>query len=534
MAIGELQISTILRKPIVRAGAFITLSLFAGLLLLGNSMISPFSHDEHQFIVGARLFADQGSLPYLDFPHNHMPYLVFVYGFLFKLVSANLLTARLVSVAASIATVGMLGWISWRMSSKSGLVFGWLSVVGTILIIIGNPFFIFTSGKAWNHDLPTALVLGATLLVWQSYKNLERRWHLILSGLLVGAAIGLRLSYIFAVPAIVASVLLFREGRRFLQPILRLLAFGVGLIIALLPALALYASSPDRFLFGNLGYQALNTEYRFLLDHNIAMTLAGKVEYLFGLVVDKPSNLIMLIAAALAVWLWSRRERIEAEARNLSNLALLMAMHLFIGAFISTPSWPQYFYAPIPFLVLASLVTLSDLGSRIGSSRWGVGIFGIMSIASLAAVIQYYSPIDSMRAHNNWVPLEARRLGRLIADEIGKGTVLTLAPLIPLEAGLAIYPEFATGPLIWRISPLMGASEREAIGVISPDELSTLLKDHPPAAVLIGFEAGNEGFRPGEPFSLENPLINYARDAGFHATKLRSSLISTEIILWHP
>ena len=47
----------------------------------------------------------------------------------------------------------------------------------------------------------------------------------------------------------------------------------------------------------------------------------------------------------------------------------------------------------------------------------------------------------------------AEALARLAApDGIATGPVATLSPLYPLQAGLPIYPEFASGPFAWRVA----------------------------------------------------------------------------------
>src|SRR5437868_2817504 len=72
--------------------------LMVGLLLLGLSMTKRLDHDEHQFIASGVLWARRGLLPYRDYPYFHMPYMVFVYGLLFKLSDHLLLVARVFTV----------------------------------------------------------------------------------------------------------------------------------------------------------------------------------------------------------------------------------------------------------------------------------------------------------------------------------------------------------------------------------------------------------------------------------------------------
>ncbi len=84
------------------------------------------------------------------------------------------------------------------------------------------------------------------------------------------------------------------------------------------------------------------------------------------------------------------------------------------------------------------------------------------------------------------------------------GKVLTFAPIFPLEGGLDIYPDFAAGPFTWRSAPLMDASERQRLGILSHSQLERLLTTNPPSGILVGYEP-----------DLEAPFIKYAQDHGF-------------------
>ena len=93
-----------------------------------------------------------------------------------------------------------------------------------------------------------------------------------------------------------------------------------------------------------------------------------------------------------------------------------------------------------------------------------------------------------------------------------QGKVLTLAPLFPLEGGLEVYTEFATGPFAWRRAHLIPEQMRRKLGIVSEAELAALLDAEPPAAVLAGYE---------NRFGLEEPLIEYAESSGYRAVELK-------------
>src|SRR5438105_3710278 len=88
------------------------------LLLIARAMFKRLDHDEHQFIASAVMLSRRSLLPYRDYPHFHMPYLVAVYALLFKLSDHLLLTARLFSSACGFLIVLLVGSIAWKLFAQ--------------------------------------------------------------------------------------------------------------------------------------------------------------------------------------------------------------------------------------------------------------------------------------------------------------------------------------------------------------------------------------------------------------------------------
>ena len=164
MSVGEHSAGTKVgrRWPITAGRGLLVVGLVAaGLtLLLGHAMVAPFGHDEHQFVFSGQLLADQALLPYLDFPYNHSPYLVFLYGALFKLTDFDLLAARAISALGALATAAMLYGACWRAAEGETTFWKYWISAGAVVILLANPIFQSTTGKAWNHDVAGALALG--------------------------------------------------------------------------------------------------------------------------------------------------------------------------------------------------------------------------------------------------------------------------------------------------------------------------------------------------------------------------------------
>jgi hypothetical protein len=482
-----------------------------GPLVLVQAMTQPLSHDEHQFLASGYLLGAQGLLPYRDFPFHHLPNLSLLYALLGRLSPALLLNARLLSAAFGLATAGLVFALARRWLRVLGGWPSWAVAAGAALALVLSPLFEYTSGRAWNHALPTCLAVAAMWVQLQA-RHSDRRANWVISGGLLGIAAGARASFLAAVLPFGLFAIWPRVGggpRR-----LRDFLAGIGLGLA--PTAVLAALAPRGFLYGNLIYPLQNAQYRRLLLHDDAMNLPAKLVYFVEQVLLDPVHLLL---AATGLWLaWRVRLSPSRAHRRRSPevvLALGTSTALGLAALVPTPSWYQYFYAPLPFglLALAGMVRL--VAPKPGRLLAATGLL-VAALAALRAPSLRNLPV--LARPGDWLPVQIHDLGVRVAEQVGDGLVLSLAPLVPLEGDLQIYPAFATGSLTWRVSPFMSASPRRQYGVISPQDLQAYLGPNPPGAVLVGFELHNEGFSLDDPGGLELPLEQYAQQHGYRLT----------------
>ena len=118
-----------------------------------------------------------------------------------------------------------------------------------------------------------------------------------------------------------------------------------------------------------------------------------------------------------------------------------------------------------------------------------------------------------------WFPNRARKFADELRRYVERGKVLTLAPAWPLEAGLSIYPEFATGPFAWRSARFVSPERRKRFKLVAPADLESFLQMDPPAAILTGVEDKE----------LEGPLLQYASEHSYRPVKLQK-----QRTLWIP
>lgn len=505
-------------ERLLMIAAVVGFFLVLGLLQLGLNMRRGLNHDEHQFVASAALIARDALLPYRDFPYFHVPLLSLLYALLIQSWDRLLLVARLVSVIMAWLTLWLIFAAGFRRRLAPSLrERGTFAALGT-LWLASLPLFVYTSGRAWNHDLAVLLLLLAFFV--HSDTLIERRspWWLGASGLLIGMAATTRLSFaLVALPFALVIWLypVYTLGRRWRAT----MAFMVGAALGALPAIALFAADPAAFLFGNVEYVRLNTEYYRAAGATTAMTLWGKVSYLLELLVFQPADglavLVLIVAVIPLVRPLTRRLPFvrhgapptpKEESLFRLAFALLLLLFTLVGAFAATPSQPQYFYALFPLVILSIIYALTAWPMHMRMA--GLRIFIIASVASVILAVPAYVPgLAVVFTPARWVPNKLHEQGRWAMNLIGDGPVLTLSPIPVLEGGAAIYPEFATGPFAWRIAPLVDAATRPELHLVAPSDLAGFLDDDMPAAILVGLD--------NDDALEERPLVDYARAQGF-------------------
>jgi hypothetical protein len=474
------------------------------------------NHDEHQFIASAELIADEGLLPYRDYPYFHLPNLALVYGLLYSFTEYKLLAARLISAICVTAAAGLLYLFSLVSFKKLSPPAGHWVGAGSVLLFVASPLIAFTGSFAWNHNLAMLLALLAFLLHWQGPRRERPGLWIFFSGLCLGLAIGTRLSYASALVPF-AAVLYLYPGHRSPVGIFKCLGiFGAGLLISLIPVLLLFVAAPQQFIFGNFTYASLNTFYReeagFFGPPN-PMTFTEKFYYFWDFVLPQPGNLLSLLAflflgfTPLLAEVWQHKGSLYEPV-----FLLLLAPFVAWGALLPTPAWYQYYAAPLPFAILAVVYGMAVLIRRHPPGRaWILALF--LQVVLIASLYQSgdYRRMTFLLHPEAWRPLMVHDLGVQVAELSEGKDVLTLAPIYPLEGSASIYPEFATGPFAWRTAGLLKPAERAALSLVSDQELERFLGDRPPAAILVGFE-----------HALEGPFNDYALAHNYRWVELGS------------
>lgn len=513
----------------------LVLVLLGGAILFGRAMNASFDHDEHQFVASAQLLVSRGLLPYIDYPYFHMPNIVFANSLAVAASSYDFLAVRTLGALWSLGLAVTICCLTLHLLQAASALLRQLAALTASLVLILDPVFITADGRAFNHMLPGMLSLLAFAACRQGLRE-QPGWKWFgLCGTLIGLAAGTRFTYAALIPVYALVVALLPKARLLRTRLVSASMLGAGTLVSMLPALALFLAAPDRFFFGNYIYIRLNTLYRQTVEYGLAMDLPAKWEFLLKKVLLHPLDFFLYAAfvvfSGAAVYRWLRsRDESDPGAPLAAGLGLV----LFATAFAPTPSWPQYFFAPLPFLMIAFVYGVSWLSQR--KALYGYIAVGTLAILALTsgAVTTARSNLERLLQPEQWLTVEIHDFAMQIRAQVPAGKVLTLAPIFPLEAGLDIYEPFTVGPFAWRTAHLVGAELRGQYGIVARREVEDYLAIDPPAAVLVGFETESAGFTPYDKGKLEKPLEDYARQSGFHYQAMEVVFTRGPVMLWTP
>lgn len=521
---------------VLPAVALVGLLALAAPLLIQTALEREITRDEHQFVAAATLLAREGRLPFRDYPYFHVPFQVPVQALLIKLGANPLAGARHCSLALGLGCLGLVFWGAWRYLAGLPPWLGLGLAAALAVWLTHHPLFLYALGRAWNHDLAMFLALAAFLVLGPALGRPRPGRPLLASGLLLGLAAGTRLSWAPVVfPMLVAVYWLGPPPGR--PRSWRLgLPFLAGLALAGLPLLPLALTSWDDLVFGVLVYPSQLTT-QFWAQHNYAraMDWAGKLAFLRGQVLPIPGDYSLfgtyahtgLLAAAtllLALPLNLLALVRKNTAWRQSGLVLLLLPVVFLGAMLPTPNMYQYYYQPVPWCLLALALALGALPelapARLGRP-WLWAPLGLLAVYALAHGGYHLVHAGQAGWGPGWKagPSDAQAVGRAMARQVGAGRVLTLTPTFPLEGGLTIYPELASGPFAFRVAHLLSPEERRARRMVAPADLEAFLAPQPPAAILSGLER-----------DLDHHLTDYAQAHGFQPR----GLPDPRLVLWLP
>lgn len=510
-------------------------------LLVSTSVSATLSHDENQFIAPGQLLLSHGWVPYFSYPYTHMPYSTIFYAISAGLSDYDFLAGRVLSSVAWLACIMLTVAIarrvrtgvddrSWRDASWPRL--GWEFLL--VYLFIHHAPALFILRTALNHSWATLLTLLSTWFFVSGITSGKKpSWWASLSGACMAAAAMTRLNFASLVVVLLVCWMLYALWLKRGSVGRLLLSYAGGALASSLPVLALAAIAPRQFFYTNAVYVRLNTIYYEQLLHKSGMELASKLRVFKNGILVRPLDQV-LYAVLIFAAVYSIVQLVRTKSvRGLALFSMAsVAGTLWLTAFAPTPTLLHYFAAAVPFLFLVLMSIEFGLG-RLEVPARSMG--ALLVVLAAAASIRFRSPLAELAVLRDpaaWPPVQVHELSMQVRNHVPDGKILTLQPMIALEAGDDVYPFTVNGPFSWRTSLLLTAERRRDYDVTSPEELPAVLAASPPDAILEGFEAPNAGFERQQLGGLETPFAEYARAHGYNAVVLIPPYWPRGLTLW--
>lgn len=502
-----------MRKNIVILIFIVPVLLFALLGAFARIMLM-FDHNEHMYLAAA-LLSGQGKVQYRDFAYLQMPYLPLIYRAIYTAFQAHsfyLLIGKFASFAFVVISALAIFFVAWHMLRDR------VSGIAIATLFLMNITIIGPAAEVSNYIAPVAFSLVSCALFLHELER-PRAVGLALAGIMLALAIGTKLTYATAALPFVAVALLPARDQTFGARLRQVfLPFALGLVLGLLPVF-LYLADFDRFLFNNLTYHTINTQWRIQTGHNEPLTLAAKLPDTRDLFLRFDTLLVLAACALGALGATARAARIGRAPRWQPGAVLALALVLVSipTAMVPTPLFPQYFAMPVSFLYLLLIFAWRGAGR---SRARNIFLAVLVLLAALVYAPDALPLVRQARDRQQWSGVVTQRVAgdvRAILREHGLDTgqpVGTLAPLYVMEANLPIYPELATGPFLYRVGDLLTPEQRARYAGTSPASIGELFDRNPPAAILVKLES--EG-------KLDTPLIDYATSHGYQRIGIPNS-----------
>lgn len=497
--------------------ALVALALGAALImaaLYGRIMGYALQRDEPVFVAPAALMPGQDL--YSDLFYPHLPYSAWLFhGAAALLPGLGLLgAARLVVFLGWLLLLGGAGWLGWRLSGQRMMaVFAPMLLLGSGVLMAG------TGMTATNSLLPLPFALWGLGLIALALAERHLSFRkLFLAGLCLTIAAGMSASALGFIPAVmIACVLLPREmtlGERLAD---LALPVALGGITGALPLIWLALTEPgffDHILHFYTGPHLAYWRANAAAAPGLALEIGGKLRLAQAIWMQGAALLgLFLLGFGLVLRTSGHTGRQNQSARDAGDgMMLIGAAGASVAAlaFLPTPGFAPSYAPPLVALVLMIALIWRGLAEPARPALQRAMAVGLVLMIALALprlglglnALRHPEDGAAQRLARGANALRAALPPKTTADTTA--LIATLSPLYPLEAGLAVYPEFATGPLGFRSAAYTAPDLRARYVMAGPADLADLFAARPPAALLTGFDP-----------VLEAPLEDWARAHGY-------------------
>ena len=437
-------------------------------------MIDP---DEGFYLESSKLVSE-GQIPYFSFFFQQGPLVPFLYGSWVKIFGATWPAGRGLS-ALMAAAIGWLTFLYIYRETRSllaaiaalalyvtcGFILAWFTVVKTY---VATAFFLFVS---------------YIVLCWPPLRLSSSR--LVAAGLLFGLATAARSYVIVLAPVFLVWILTaVPRGKGRIQSVVW---FLVGFAVGYSPCIILFLSSPDVFLFDNLGYHAIRSSGGLIGDWD------QKISTLLEMVHLRPDDGLQLTALTVVSFMMLSYLR---RASGAGLLALASAATLALVSLLPTPTFPQYFALCMPFLIVSATLGVFFAASEFSPPvQWraniavvvGLAAFGLSAFPSIRFFLHSYKSYYADGIHYADFSLTNVRQVSNAVDRLAATSeeVASFWPGYLFQTRANILPPF-NNDFGWVAGAKLTPEARLKYKVGSPSEIEPLLDAHTPRIVVVG------------------------------------------------
>lgn len=489
--------------------AFIGAAIFLALALFSRIMSYPLRHDE-QFYLPAGQYLNDWSL-YQDINFTHLPNLPLLLNAIFALPGNELLAGRLLVFGIWL----LAAFAIYATARFAGCGKGIAGLF--VLMLVLNPVLLAAAGMlVTNNFIPAPFALLGLLLFLKGCSAPQPSIGLnFLSGICLSLAIGFKANYVFLVPPIALAALLVPPNIGFTTRVTRAaLPLLIGALLAGLPTLYFLASDPMDFIAHVSSFhQSAHVDFwraNNAIEGPVALSFIGKIVMAQGVWLAGGTLLIFLLALTLAfaALIQSGDEQAEGDAKPWwpAILTAGVVLSAALVSFLPTPAFPQYYAPPIAF-GLALCALLYGRLTAIGKKQVAPLMAAVALLTAAGGLPMLLPDLPNLVRPAKWTGNSVGRAGdnieRLMAEQPGRGPLLTLAPIYAAENQLPLYKQLTLGPFIYRAVDYIAPEDRQYFShVASPRTLEQVLEQTPPKAVLVGLEEHLD--RPLEAWAIRN------------------------------
>jgi hypothetical protein len=434
--------------------------------------------DEGFFLLASRLVLLHKK-PYIDFFYPQAPLLPYIYALWMKCfgiswVAGRQLAALLTSLLGALLYEHVCrltrNWLAGLAAvvvfASSTLVFAWFPIVG--------PFSL------------AALLIFSTYVIVSRLSAESSRWLIAAAGLLLGLSVDIRSYLLLLIPLFVWWILQVCTRARLAS----VLWFLGGFTIAMVPSLYLFISSPDAFLFNNLGYHAIRSSDGLIGMWREKFILA--IMFFFG---GPGANgiqdsILFFVSLGFVFSMPGRRY----PPRRAFQIALVVC----ILSLLPTPAYLPYFCLAIPFLVVSAVCVVNDLLVSLELRRKrqfavaaSVALLVVYVGASAGDFRSYFITGEGIpgvrwaRDKGDWRLQRILEVSQAIDQIASPGeTVASFWPGDIFQTTGVSFPGFEN-PFALAVSEKLTAQQRAKYHILSPADIESGFAAHTPRIVVL-------------------------------------------------